>query len=78
MELSFAGLIGAVLGTMVSAALYGPLIDLVEGALRKRRTATDDRETLGQEIALLRRGILAADMLLCAGLGYWTGLMIGG
>jgi hypothetical protein len=78
MELSFAGLIGAVLGTMVSAALYGPLIDLVEGALRKRRGATDDRATFAQEIALLRRGILATDMLLCAGLGYWIGMAIGG
>jgi len=78
MELSLAGLIGAVLGTMVSAALYGPLIDAVEGALRKRRTATDDRATFAQEIAVLRRGILAADMLLCAGFGYWIGLTVGG
>jgi hypothetical protein len=78
MELSLAGLIGAVLGTIVSAAFYGPLIDLVEGGLRKRRTVTDNRETFAQEIALLRRGILAADMLLCAGIGYWIGRMIGG
>jgi hypothetical protein len=78
MELSLAGLIGAVLGTIVSAAIYGPLIDAVEGVLRKRRTATDDRATFAHEIALLRRGILAADMLLCAGIGYWIGLTIGG
>jgi hypothetical protein len=78
MELSFAGLIGAVLGTTVSAAIYGPLIDAIEGVLRKRRTVTDDRATFAQEIALLRRGILAADMLLCAGIGYWIGLTIGG
>jgi hypothetical protein len=78
MELSLAGLIGAVLGTIVSAALYGPLIDAIEGALRKRRAVTDDRATFAQELALLRRGILAADMLLCAGIGYWIGLTIGG
>jgi hypothetical protein len=78
MELSLAGLIGAVLGTMVSAVFYGPLIDAVEGALRKRRAATDDSATFAQEIAVLRRGILAADMLLCAGVGYWIGLAIGG
>jgi hypothetical protein len=78
MELSLAGLIGAALGMMVSAALYGPLIDTVEGGLRKRRAATEDRATFAQEIAMLRRGILAADMLLCAGLGYWIGLAIGG
>jgi hypothetical protein len=78
MELSLAGLIGAVLGTIVSAAIYGPLIDAVEGVLRKRRAVADDRATFAQEVALLRRGILAADMLLCAGVGYWIGLTIGG
>ncbi|HEY3641811.1 MAG TPA: hypothetical protein VGL31_11985 [Xanthobacteraceae bacterium] len=78
MELSLAGLIGAVLGTAVSAALYGPLIDAIEGALRKHRAAPEDRATFAQEIALLRRGVLAADMLLCAGIGYWIGAAIGG
>jgi hypothetical protein len=78
MELSLAGLIGAVLGTAVSAVIYGPLIDVVEAALRKRRAADENRATFAQEIALLRRGILAADMLACAGIGYWIGLTIGG
>jgi hypothetical protein len=78
MELSLAGLIGAVVGTMVSAVLYGPLVEAVEGALRRGRAATEERTTFAQEIALLRRGVLAVDMLLCAGLGYWVGLKIGG
>jgi hypothetical protein len=78
MELSLAGLIGAVLGTAVSAVIYGPLIDAIEGGLRNRRAASEDRATFRQEIALLRRGILAADMLACAGIGYWIGLTIAG
>ena len=78
MELSLAGLIGAVLGTILSAALYGPLIDALERALRKGGALPEDRSSLANEIALLRRGILAADMLLCAGLGYWIGLKLGG
>jgi hypothetical protein len=78
MELSLTGLIGAVLGTAVSAVVYGPLIDAIERALRKRRAANEDRATFAQEVALLRRGILAADILLCAGIGYWIGLTIGG
>jgi hypothetical protein len=78
MDISLAGLTGAVLGTIASAAIYGPLIDAIERGLRKRRVATEDRATFGQELALLRRGILAADMLLCAGIGYWIGLTIGG
>ncbi|HLH95254.1 MAG TPA: hypothetical protein VKW08_09050 [Xanthobacteraceae bacterium] len=78
MELSLAGLIGAALGTAASALFYGRLIDVVETALRKSRTAAENPATFAQELALLRRGILAADMLLCAGLGYWIGLKIGG
>jgi len=78
MELSLAGLIGAVVGTMVSAVFYGPLVDAVEGALRRNRATTEERATFAQEIGLLRRGLLAADMLLCAGIGYWVGLKIGG
>jgi len=78
MDLSLAGLIGAALGTAVSAAIYGRLIELIETALRKRRRAEDDRGTFAQEIALLRRGVLAVDILLCAGLGYWIGQKIGG
>jgi hypothetical protein len=78
MELSLAGLVGAVLGTILSAALYGPLIDALERGLRKRGALPTDRAGLANEIALLRRGILAADMLLCAGVGYWIGLTLGG
>jgi hypothetical protein len=78
MELSLAGLVGAVLGTMLSAALYGPLIDIIERGLRRNGALPEDRTSLANEIALLRRGILAADMLLCAGLGYWIGLKLGG
>jgi hypothetical protein len=78
MELSLAGLIGAVLGTAVSAVIYGPLVGAIEEALRKRWASGEDRATFAQEIGLLRRGVLAADMLLCAGIGYWIGLTIGG
>ena len=78
MDLSFAGLIGAALGTIVSAVIYGRLIDLIEGAFRKGRAAEDNQATFAQEAALLRRGVLAADMLLCAGLGYWIGQRVGG
>jgi hypothetical protein len=78
MELSLAGLIGAVAGTAVSAVIYGPLMGAIEGALRKRRTAGENPATFAQEMALLRRGILAADMLIFAGIGYWIGLRVGG
>lgn len=78
MELSLAGLLGAVVGTMVSALVYGPLIAAIEGGLRRSRDATEDPATFGKELPLLRRAVLATDMLLCAGLGYWIGQRIGG
>ena len=78
MELSLAGLIGAVVGTIASALVYGRLIDAIEGAVRKARGNADDLKTFAQEIALLRRGVLAADILLFAGLGYWLGQKLGG
>jgi hypothetical protein len=34
-------------------------------------------ETLEQEISLLRRTVLAADIIVFAGIGYWLGGMIG-
>jgi hypothetical protein len=79
MEISLAGLIGAVLGTIASAVIYGPLVGAIERRLRsKQQPEAEDRMALAQEIALLRRGVLAADMLFCAGMGYWIGQMIGG
>jgi hypothetical protein len=78
MELSLAGLIGAVLGTIVSATVYGPLVNAIEGGVRKARAASDDPAAFARELGLLRRGVLAADMLLCAGLGYWIGSQVGG
>ena len=80
MELSLAGLIGAV------ARDDGVGGDLrAAGRCASSAACAGDRAgdrgsgaRFAQEIALLRRGILAADMLLCAGLGYWIGLKIGG
>ena len=38
-----------------------------------RVPSAEDRTTVGQELALLRRGVLAFDILICGGLGYWIG-----
>ncbi len=78
MDLSLAGLLGAVVGTIASALIYGPLVGPIERALRRGREPSDDQSTFSTEIALLRRSVLAADMLICAGLGYWVGQRIGG
>ena len=79
MDLSLAGLIGAVIGTIVAALAYVPLVAFVERGLRARASAgsADERESLEQEASLLRRAVLAADIIVFAGIGYWLGGMIG-
>jgi hypothetical protein len=85
-DLSFAGVIGAFIGTAVAGLAYVPLVSSIERHLRARATSesTDEsgrlaeQETLQQEISLLRRGVLAADIIVLAGLGYWLGATLAG
>jgi hypothetical protein len=79
MDLSLAGLIGAVIGTIVAALAYVPLLTFVERGLRSRASAgsADERESFEREASLLRRAVLAADIIVFAGIGYWLGRMIG-
>jgi hypothetical protein len=74
-EISLAGLVGATVGIVIAAAVYGTVIDAVERWLASRR---EPDERSGDEITVLRRGVLAFDILLFAGLGYWIGYRIGG
>ena len=76
-NLSLAGLIGAVIGTAVAALVYVPLVTFVERGLRSRADSVAEGETLEQEISLLRRAVLAADIIVFAGIGYWLAGMIG-
>ena len=74
-DISLAGLIGAIVGIAIAGAVYGTVIDAVERWVAAHR---DPQEHRGEEIALLRRGVLAVDMLVFAGLGYWIGYRISG
>jgi hypothetical protein len=74
-DISLAGLLGATVGIVVAAAVYGTIVDAVERWLAARR---EPHERSGEEIALLRRGVLAFDILVFAGLGYWIGYRISG
>ena len=79
-DLSLAGLLGAVVGTVVAAIVYGPLVAAIERAFRARGQpeTAKEREMFGQEISLLRRAVLAADIVVLGGIGYWLGRTIGG
>ena len=76
MEISFSGLLGAIVGTIVAALCYGTLIDAIERFLTARRSPAE-RSTAGAEVVLLRHGVLTIDILTFAGLGYWIGHVIG-
>jgi len=76
LDISWGGLLGAILGTIVSALVYGTLIDAIERFLKARHKSGQDPDRLpmsGPEIAMMRRGVLSANILLFAGLGYFIG-----
>jgi uncharacterized protein involved in cysteine biosynthesis len=74
MDISLGGLAGAIVGTIIAALAYGTLANLVERALATRRAGDPQEPTIaGNELAMLRRGVLTFDILIFAGLGYWIG-----
>jgi hypothetical protein len=79
-DLSLAGLLGAIVGTVVAAVAYAPLAVIFERRFRSRDPSqnADERAMFEQEVFLLRRVVLAADIIVFAGLGYWLGHLIGG
>jgi len=79
-DLSLAGLLGAIAGTVVAALAYAPLAVFFERRFRSRDPSqtADERAMFEQEVFLLRRMVLAVDIIVFAGLGYWLGQMIAG
>jgi hypothetical protein len=79
-DLSLAGLLGAFLGTVAAAVAYGPLLAFAERSFwpRDPTASAEERRAFDREIPLLRRAVLAVDIIALAGLGYWLGQMIGG
>jgi len=78
-DLSFAGLIGAFLGTAVAALAYAPLVRFVQRLFAPAAAPGEaERETSQEELALLRRAVLALDIIVFAGLGYWLAATLAG
>ncbi|MCC6890007.1 MAG: hypothetical protein IT536_15860 [Hyphomicrobiales bacterium] len=78
LDISLAGLIGAIAGTILAGVAYHLLIGLVEEAVRGRAARASDGERLELTLAVVRRTVLVADLLLFAGLGYWIGARLWG
>jgi hypothetical protein len=73
MELSLAGLLGAIAGAAVGAANYALFIRFAEKSLRGHDRSKSDAEkaSFEQRLSLIRRTILAADIVILGGIGYW-------
>ncbi|MCC7348564.1 MAG: hypothetical protein IT538_14320 [Variibacter sp.] len=80
LDLSLAGLLGAIVGIVMAALAYGPLLASSERWMRRRceQGSAEERASLAQELPLLRRAVLALDILIFTGAGYWLGAQLGG
>jgi hypothetical protein len=79
-EISGWALLGAIVGTAVAAANYFAVIGFVEKSLRShdQSQTAEEREVFERKIGVMRRSVLALDILLFGGLGYWIGETLGG
>jgi hypothetical protein len=80
MELSLAGLIGAMIGTVIGLVNFAVIVGFVEKRLRaldKSQTPAE-REEFERKIALMRRIVLGIDIFAFGGIGYWFGKTVGG
>ena len=74
-DLSFAGLIGAMLGTIVAAVIYHLFIGNLERAVQARVQSLPEDERGDFSLSVVRRVVLTLDLLVFAALGYWLGSM---
>jgi hypothetical protein len=73
MELSLAGLLGAMAGSLLGAINAVAIIGYANSWMHERQLAQGE-----ESAALVRRGILAANIVICAAIGYWFGKSLGG
>jgi hypothetical protein len=80
MDLSPSGLLGAMLGTIVGVLNYVVFLRVLVPRLRalEKSQSREEREEFERKMSLMRRIILAADVVLFAAVGYYAGRFIGG
>jgi hypothetical protein len=78
LDFSPAGLAGAVIGTGIAAVAYRWLVALLDRGLRAQTRSAGGENRSPLERALLLRVVLATDIVIFAGLGYWLGVTIWG
>jgi hypothetical protein len=80
MDLSPSGLLGAMLGTILGVLNYVVFLRVLVPRLRAldKSQSWEEREEFERKLSLMRRIILAADVVLFAAVGYYAGRLIGG
>jgi len=80
LDISVAGLIGAIIGTVVAGVNYHLFIGVLERWMREREhtQTAEERDTSDVKLSLVRRIVLTVDLFLFAAAGYWIGKLIGG
>jgi hypothetical protein len=80
LDISLAGLIGAIAGTAVAGVNYHLFIGVLERWMREReQTQTaEERDTTDVRLSLLRRIVLTVDLFAFAVAGYWIGKSVWG
>jgi len=73
MELSLAGLLGAMAGSVLGAINAVAIIGYANSWMHERQVAQGE-----ENAALVRRSILGANVLICAAIGYWFGTTVAG
>jgi hypothetical protein len=75
LDISLAGLIGAIAGTFVAGVNYHLFIGVLERRMRGREQAqtAEERDGMDVKLSLMRRIVLTADLFLFAAVGYWIG-----
>jgi len=73
LDISPAGLVGAVLGTVVAGVNYHLFIGAMERAMHKPDHTPEERDAVEAKLSMLRRVVLTVELLFFAGLGYWIG-----
>ena len=77
-DISLAGLLGAIAGTAVAAVNYHLFIGALERRMREREQlqTPEERDTFDRKMSLVRRIVLTTDLFLFAAVGYWLGRMV--
>jgi hypothetical protein len=73
MNISLAGLLGAIAGTVLAAVIYHVFIDALDREIRKRARpqSPEQRTNFEVTLSLVRRFVLIVDLFVFAAAGYW-------